>query len=166
LRFCSDKCYQAGAIRAAGHQLAAEVPEDLVQRRLVDVHQGECPKCGRPGPIDVHVSHRVWSAIHLTSWKSRPQLSCRTCGVKAQLADTMFSLAFGWWGVPFGLILTPVQVGRNIAGMFFGPNSAKPSPALERIVRHDIAHRAAMIQATVDSEEKARASQGSAVDGS
>ena len=41
----------------------------------------------------------------------------------------------GWWGFPFGLIMTPVQVMRNLAGIFGGPNPASPSPALEKLIR-------------------------------
>jgi hypothetical protein len=112
LRFCSDACLQKGSYRSAAQQLAQQVPEELVQQQVLAVHQGVCPKCGREGPIDVHVSHRVWSAIHLTSWKSRQHVSCRACAVKAQCGDALFSLLFGWWGFPFGLVLTPVHAAR------------------------------------------------------
>ena len=153
LRFCSEKCFQAGAVRVAAHPLAQEVPEELIQQQVLAVHQGDCPKCGRPGPIDVHVSHRVWSAIHFTSWRSRPQVSCRACGIKSKCGDALFSLLFGWWGIPFGLLITPFQIGRNVIGILHGPDPAVPSPQLERLVRLDIARRAAMIQATAGSTE-------------
>lgn len=29
---------------------------------------------------------------------------------------TLLSLALGWWGFPFGLIFTPISVGRNLLG--------------------------------------------------
>jgi hypothetical protein len=32
------------------------------------------------------------------------------------LSWTALSLAFGWWGFPFGLIFTPIAVGRNLLG--------------------------------------------------
>jgi hypothetical protein len=153
LRFCSEKCFQAGAVGSAAHQLAQQVPEELFQKQVAAVHQGECPKCGRSGPVDVHLSHRVWSAIHVTSWKSRPQVSCRACGIKSQCGDALFSLLLGWWGFPFGFVMTPLQIGRNIVGMFRGPDPTRPSPQLEQMVRLDIAKRAAAIQATVKSTE-------------
>ena len=128
-------------------------PEELIQKQVLAVHQGDCPKCGRPGPVDVHVSHRVWSAIHVTSWKSRPQVSCRACGIKAQLGDALFSLLLGWWGVPFGLLWTPVQIARNVLGMVNGPDPNVPSPLLEQVVRQGIAGRAAAIQAATDAAE-------------
>ena len=159
-RFCNDACLRAGTFRSAAQQLAEQVPEELVQQQVAAVHQGTCPKCGREGPIDVHVSHRVWSAIHVTSWKSRPQVSCRTCAVKAQCGDALFSLLLGWWGFPFGLFLTPVQIGRNIVGMLRAPDPTTPSPQLETFVRADIARRAAMIQSTVDREQQTEPSSG------
>ena len=119
-RFCNDACLRAGTFRSTAQQLAEQVPEELVQQQVAAVHQGVCPKCGREGPIDVHTSHRVWSAIHLTSWKSRSHVSCRPRG-QAQCGDALFSLLFGWWGFPFGLVLTPVQIGRNIVGMLRAP---------------------------------------------
>ena len=68
---------------------------------------------------------------------------------EAQCGDALFSLLFGWWGI-FGLLITPLQIGRNIVGMFRGPDPERPSPQLEQMVRLDIAKRAAAIQATVD----------------
>ncbi len=29
---------------------------------------------------------------------------------------TFVSLAFGWWGFPFGLIFTPISIGKNLLG--------------------------------------------------
>ena len=157
-RFCSEACLRAGAVRSPALQLAQQVPDELVQRQIEAVHQGDCPKCGREGPIDVHVGHRVWSAIHLTSWKSREHVSCRLCGIKSQLGDALFSALLGWWGMPFGLAMTPIQIARNLVGIFRGPDPSKPSPRLERIVRQDIARRAQIIHAQVNTEEKEAAS--------
>ena len=152
-RFCSEKCLQAASINKAAHQLAQEVPEELIQQRVIDVHQGNCPKCGGPGPTDVHVSHRIWSLVRITSWKSRPQMCCRRCGIKAKCGDTLFSLLFGWWGFPFGLLGTPFQIGRNVWGIFAGPDSSQPSPQLEQMVREEIVRRAAAIHAMAQAEE-------------
>jgi hypothetical protein len=153
LRFCSEACFRAGGVRAGAHLLVAQLPDELIQKQVAAVHQGDCPKCGRPGPVDVHVSHRVWSAIHVTSWKSRAHVSCRVCGVKSQIGDILYSLLLGWWGMPFGLVMTPVQIGRNILGMIRGPDPAGPSPQLEQMVRLDLIKRAAAIQATVQNDE-------------
>jgi hypothetical protein len=155
LQFCSEACLRLGTSSSAAQQLAQEVPDELVQQQVLAVHQGVCPKCGREGPVDIHASHRVWSAIHMTSWNSRQQVCCRACAVKAKCGDALFSLLFGWWGFPFGLVITPLQIGRNIAGILRGPDPTAPSPQLERMVRADITRRAAMIQATVEQEQQA-----------
>jgi len=137
-RFCNDRCHQSGVLLAVSRQ----VPDNLVQQQVWSVHQGRCPRCGGTGPTDVHVSHRVWSALVLTSWASRPQVSCRRCGMKSQAGDALFSLVLGWWGFPWGLVMTPVQIGRNLVGLAKGPDPTKPSPQLEKIVRMSMANRA------------------------
>ncbi len=131
LRFCNATCTQRGALIAVSRQ----IPEATVSQSVQQVHQGLCPKCGGTGPVDVHVHHRVWSALFLTSWKSAPQISCRSCGLRSQLSDTALSLVVGWWGFPWGIVFTPVQIGRNIAGMLRGPDPLRASPQLERAVR-------------------------------
>jgi len=45
-----------------------------------------------------------------------------------------FSLFFGWWGFPWGLVLTPVQITRNLIGMSRGPDSPRPSEDLRKMV--------------------------------
>jgi hypothetical protein len=147
LRFCNDRCREHGALIA----LAKQVPDELVHQRTWAIHQSRCPRCQGEGPVDVHVSHRVWSALLLTSWSSRPQVCCRACGVKGQARDALFSLALGWWGLPFGLFVTPIQIVRNIAAMLHAPDSSQPSERLERIVRVTLASQAIAMQ----SEQKA-----------
>jgi hypothetical protein len=49
------------------------------------------------------------------------------------MKDALFSLACGWWGVPWGPIVTIVQIVRNIVGKETDPS--KPSPQLEKLVR-------------------------------
>ena len=98
LRFCNQKCFQKSDVV----RFAQRLPDDVVQKEAATVHQGTCPRCQGPGPVDVHVSYRVWSAIHVTQWSSRPQISCRSCGVKSKVRDMLYCLALGWWGVPWG----------------------------------------------------------------
>jgi len=138
LRFCNATCAGRGSLLLISRQ----VPENIVNEAVLRVHQGLCPKCGGTGPVDVHVHHRVWSALVLTSWKSAPQISCRSCGVKSQMGDSVFSLVLGWWGFPWGLMVTPVQIGRNVFGMLRGPDPLKPSAKLEKAIRMNIAAQA------------------------
>ena len=133
LRFCKAEC----AGQALWVQRAGSIPEHEVEKRTRALHRSQCPRCGGAGPVDLHSSHWVYSALVFTKWSSQPEVCCRSCGRKKQLTNGVFSLAFGWWGVPFGLLLTPVQVARNFSGVvgLSGPKDDEPSPALRRIVR-------------------------------
>lgn len=135
LRFCNQRCQEAGALLRASRA----VPDDEVQKRVTAIHQGPCPKCQRAGPVDIHTSHTVWSMLILTSWKSKPQMSCTPCGKKAKAFAAAGSFVFGWWGFPWGLILTPIQVGRNLWGIVSTPSSMTPSAQLEKIARLTLA---------------------------
>jgi hypothetical protein len=135
LRFCNGVCAGRGEWLLAARQ----IPDAEVDRRAREVHQGSCPKCGGPGPVDVYTSHTVWSALVLTRWASRPEVCCWSCGRGKQLTAALSSAVLGWWGFPWGLILTPVQVGRNLAGLLNSPDSGAPSPALSKMVRLSVA---------------------------
>ena len=141
-RFCNQKCFQSWQAVAVSQQ----VPPEVIQKSVWEVHQGLCPKCHGMGPVDVHTAYRVWSALVLTSWKNESQISCRPCGRKQQVMSLVFSLVAGWWGFPWGLIMTPVQVIRNLRGIFGGPDPLKPSQQLEKAVRVTIARRALAAQ--------------------
>jgi hypothetical protein len=136
LRFCNDECRQKGIVLI----VAGQIPEAIVQKHVREVHAGPCPSCKqRQGPIDVHTAHKIWSIVFMTSWVSRPQISCRSCGLKAQLLGTASSLLVGWWGIPWGLLMTPVQVGKNVVGMLKPPEPGKPSAQLARLIRINLA---------------------------
>jgi hypothetical protein len=141
-RFCNNKCLQNAYLLRLGQQ----VPADLLERQVEEVFRGNFPKCRALGPIDVHKAHRVWSAILLTQWSSSGQVSCRSCATKSQLGGLLFCLGLGWWGFPWGLILTPVQIARNIMGMCAGPDAARPSADLRRLVQVNLGLR--MLQAS------------------
>ena len=137
LRFCNGVCQQKGYVAV----VARQVPDDVVAEQVSRVHQGLCPKCGGSGPVDVHTSYRVWSALLMTSWSSRPHVVCRSCGARARLADAAFSLFFGWWGIPWGFVMTPVQLCRNLVGLLRSPDAMRPSQQLSHLVRlHLAAH--------------------------
>lgn len=130
-RFCNDRCHQSGMLVALSHQLD---PSD-VRSAVAEVHQGACPCCGGSGPVDVTTSYKIWSAIVVTTWSSSPEISCRSCGRKRQIKGLLVSAVAGWWGVPWGLIITPVQIARNIRGLFRVYDPYRPSAQLESAVR-------------------------------
>jgi len=139
-RFCNQRCQGRGTLLAISRQ----IPETTVQEQVWKTHQGPCPKCQGSGPVDVHVIHKVWSALVLTQWSSTPQLCCRSCGMKGQLGGAAFSLVLGWWGIPWGVLLTPIQIGRNLYGVTRPPDSSKPSAQLEKAVRMNVAANAVL----------------------
>jgi len=130
-RFCSDACAQNGPMLSRARQISDADAIVFASK----IHGGACPKCSGPGPVDVRTSHQVWSAILMTRWKSTQQIACRKCGIKAQAGDLAISALAGWWGFPWGLLMTPVQVGRNIVGMAVAPDPARPSPMLVQQAR-------------------------------
>lgn len=141
LRFCSSRCCQSHRLL----QLAERVSTSVVRTRVAEFHQGRCPVCGGPGPCDVHRTYKVWSAVFATHWSATPRVSCRSCATKSQLAGALSSFLLGWWGLPWGLIMTPVQIVRNLRAIVRGPNPAEPSLDLERLVRVGLAARTAKL---------------------
>lgn len=135
--FCNDSCLQEGRLMIAADRLPQHVVDDAVD----EAHQSSCPLCNGPGPIDVHTSHTIWSLIALTSWRSTPHVCCRSCGRQKQLMGFVTSGLFGWWGFPWGVIYTPIQIGKNLSGMLGGPDADVPSEQLELLTRLDIAAR-------------------------
>lgn len=137
LRYCNNKCHQSAYILAASQH----IPPDVIERELNRLWRGNCPKCQGAGPVDVHRVYEVWSAAVLTRWTTKQQLSCRSCATKRQLGGTAFSLVLGWWGFPWGLILTPVQVTRNVIAMCGGPDRTTPSGDLRKLVQVNLGAR-------------------------
>ena len=137
-RFCNDKCLSNGQVLF----VADQIPDDVLQKYAREIHQGPCPSCKGAGPVDVHMSHFIWSALVLTSWSSTPNLSCRSCGVKSQAIGATLSTLLGWWGFPWGIIMTPVQIIKNIFGMIKKPDPARPSAQLMQQARMMIATQA------------------------
>lgn len=136
MRFCSKECHKKGASFCA---LVRQVPKSLVDEQVGEIHRGLCPICHGRGPIDVHMAHRIYSALIWSSWRSIPNICCRACGIKSQFRNIIFSLILGWWGLPWGVIMTPVQISRNIFGMMRSSAEMKPSANLENLVRRTIA---------------------------
>lgn len=128
VRYCGDECYTEALL----HSAAGVITPEMIEARALEIHQSECPRCYGPGPVDVHTAHSIWSVVYLTSWKSTPHLVCRSCGFGRQFQGLMFSTLFGWWGF-WGLLVTPVQVFRNIRGLASGPDPSMPSEELKEI---------------------------------
>jgi hypothetical protein len=136
-RFCGDKCRDAAGFLIA----AAALPDDVVAEHARAIHAGQCARCGGRGPVDVHVAHSVWSALVFTQWRSTPLVCCQSCGTKSKLQAIATSSLLGWWGMPWGLLVTPVQIFRNVGGLFSAPNPDQPSAELLQLARRDLMER-------------------------
>ncbi|MGG1947256.1 hypothetical protein AB1286_21130 [Trinickia sp. NRRL B-1857] len=112
-RYCGTRCSDSHWIIATADQLPAEVIQPLVEKW----RHGPCPICRRnDSPIDVHAEHRVMSFLIATQWSTRRHVCCRRCGQKKQFLAILQSSVLGWWGIPWGLIFTPIQIVRNFVG--------------------------------------------------
>ena len=54
----------------------------------------------------------------------------------------VYSIFLGWWGIPWGILLTPVQIGKNVVALFKSHSSVDPSAQLGQLVRIGIASQA------------------------
>jgi hypothetical protein len=150
--YCGERCLRKGFLTF----LAARLPNDAVRRRTARIMAAGCPKCGRPGAVEVHTAYRVWSAVYFTSRSHQAQLCCQRCGIKSQVWGLLFSSLFGWWGFPWGLLWTPVQIVRNILGMFGATTSLDECEA-DDLVRADLAE--SLVAAWLRASGHARLSQ-------
>lgn len=131
LRFCSKTCLTKGHYLTTGE----EAPDGLVEEVVQRIHSLRCPRCEGRGPVDVHVSYRVWSLIGITKWYTRTALCCQLCGFKQKMMDLLYCLALGWWSPFWGLLITPLQVFRNIVSILDEPDHQQPSEKLYKYVR-------------------------------
>jgi hypothetical protein len=155
LRYCNATCASRSAVASA----AGRIPEAEVEKQARAIHQGNCPKCQGPGPVDVHAAHNVYSFLVMTRWSSKPEMSCRGCARKRQLGAAALSMLTGWWGFPWGLIITPIQVGKNVGAILgmSGPDPSTPSPSLRKAVLLTMAaQQDAAIRAAAQSGQKSR----------
>lgn len=137
-RFCNNNCLA----QSRAHGAAVPVPDDAVAELVRQIHSGPCPKCRRPGPVDVHSAYWVWSALAFTRWGTLQQVSCRRCALKTQAGRLAQSAVLGWWGFPWGFIMTPVQVIRTATAMIVPPRSGQPSAGLQSFARTHLMYQA------------------------
>lgn len=152
-RFCNNECMERGALL----DIAEQLPPGQVDEFVRFVHAGACPQCGGAGPVEVHTAYRVWSIVLMTSWSNHPRICCKKCATRTQLGATAFSLLFGWWGFPWGFIMTPVQIGRNIAGMLKRTEPGVPSAQFRKLMKLHLA-------AKIVEQEQSRAAAAQAPD--
>jgi hypothetical protein len=138
--FCSATCRDRTRLLLKGLD---RLPPQEIESYIERSRAGPCPACGGSGPIDLHQSYRVYSVIVLTSWSTRNHFVCRACARKEQLKSLGFSALFGWWGFPFGFVLTPVQIVRNIVALAGGTDPGHASQRLRNLLVLNLARRIA-----------------------
>ena len=125
-KYCSKQCYEEGEI----NRIAESFPDQTVEAFSAIIYNGTCPQCDGPGPIDVHKSYFVYSFLISTNYRTNENVLCKSCATKQQWGDLIRSFFVGWWGLPFGLIITPIMIVTNIIAMFQNPHLKGPTKAL------------------------------------
>ena len=143
-RFCNQTCLRNTRLQEA----AEDLPEQAIAQHAHAIRHAPCPVCQRSnGLVEARRYHRVWSALILTRWTTRTRLSCKSCGRKQNLVSAGFCLLFGWWGFPWGILMTPTQIVANLIELFRRDDPAEASAELIKTARLDLAAEAARKQA-------------------
>lgn len=76
-----------------------------------------CSSCGKPTAQPRNVIFRSVVSVLITTITTPVQgIFCSVCARKAGLRASIISGLFGWWGVPWGPILTVKEIVRNSLG--------------------------------------------------
>ena len=136
-RYCNAECLEKAQLLSASTRLDPL----LVAAMVRELHQGRCPECKGKGPVDIYESHLVWSAVVMTQWKSSRHLCCRGCARVHQGIAAGMSALVGWWGIPYGLVMTPIQLARNLGAFIRSPDPNDPSPELVEAAKVELISR-------------------------
>lgn len=146
--FCSKEC------RAERNELSVleSLPNAFIEEKVAEAHLEPCPKCQRPGPIDIHTTHRVYSFFVLTSFGERSEIACARCGRLNRLKDSAFCFLCGWWGFPLGFFGTPVLIARNLWNIGAPVRANRPSVEFRRWAVERLAVRLMHEEQTTDQQ--------------
>ena len=135
-KFCSIDCLQNARLMEA----SVDIPEQEILKHATEIRNGPCPACLRQeGGIELRKCYWVWSAVLFTRYGTSPKFCCKKCGTKANLLAIVSCSILGWWGFPFGLLLTPIYIISNVAAMFRKFDKSKPSEELIQTARLQLA---------------------------
>lgn len=137
-RYCSVKCHEDGFLVPVVKSVDAADLDLLVN----EAHNQSCISCGCPGPVDLFTKYTVTSFVIYFSWSDSPAVCCRRCGVKRILRGFVWTLIFGWWNFPFGIVATPWQLGRSVRQLYSLPNPSTPSEQFKRMLMIKLANDA------------------------
>jgi hypothetical protein len=126
LTFCSEGCFRNALL----NDRLINIPDEVLNETVHSVHEGLCPICGGNGPVDIHFAHRVMSFLVVTQYQKRPRLSCQSCGTKWKIWNNFITFLLGWWGIPFGLAMTPIYLVCNLVNIALPVSTLEPSQHL------------------------------------
>ncbi|MDI9239559.1 hypothetical protein QLQ15_11655 [Lysobacter sp. LF1] len=139
-RFCSKACH---AQKASFLERLAAIPQQEVEIEAARMRtEGRCARCGCSRGVEVHHALFVWSVILVTFTRKNTITACIACARKQQALWTIGTLLAGWWGIPFGLIMTPVATITNVVHLIRSHTRSKPSAALKEYVRERLVYGA------------------------
>ncbi|MDR2762258.1 MAG: hypothetical protein LBB88_06605 [Planctomycetaceae bacterium] len=139
--FCSEKCQRQFTLNRDEQLLQIPLPDDIeyiIEQQMNEFHQGDCPQCGGPGPVDIHYSYRCISLLFTSICNTVPHVSCRYCARSSKLKNLFITVFFGWWMFPVGLILTPIFIIKNLYVLFYPTPAEQPSEQLRQFVRLNV----------------------------
>lgn len=131
-RYCNEQCALTASLQSVA------LSEGEIDDALMRVHLGACPSCGGQGPIDAHASYRVISVILVTQYATHVNLGCTSCGRKVIAKNLAITFFAGWWGLPSGLLLTPIYLVMGAVSLFKA-GARTPSARLRSIVATQLA---------------------------
>jgi hypothetical protein len=135
-RFCSQACLRNARLL----EVSLDIPEDEILEHAQAIRNGLCPVCReRHPPVEVRTRYIVWSAIIFTRSRTLRAVCCGSCGRKSNAKAIAFDLLFGWWGFPWGVIITPGQVISNLTEMGRTFDPMTPSQGLLQVARLELA---------------------------
>lgn len=135
-RFCSNACHAEKAVLLDVLKL---IPASAIDAEAQSLQKGACVKCGSTGGVEVHKSILVWSAIVFTRSSEKTFVGCRGCALEKQAYSAAGTLLFGWWGIPFGVIFTPIALLANGYYMVRSSMRGPPSSLLKEHARERLA---------------------------
>ncbi len=127
-KYCSKICSEKDEVGRASDSIS----EDEIQQFAEELRFCPCPKCDKNEPVEIHKSYSVYSIIIYTSWKEHDNLVCKSCARKQQSIHLMSSALLGWWGLPFGIIVTPIIIIMNGVALLTNPENNSPTKALKK----------------------------------
>ncbi len=92
-----------------------ELSDENINQLLFDFVNSDCPICGkRNGTLSGISIRRAISILIYTFTRETYVIGCEVCLKKLLNKDQILTLCFGWWSMPFGLIITPMYIIHNI----------------------------------------------------